>query len=175
MRKIYHIYTDGSAAPNPGPGGFGVVVIEMLVNKDDIIEEKDIVASVSCICENTTNNQEEIKGMIWALNYISELKEKQDDVADIIIFCDSSYVVNMCNDWIWKWQANDWQKSSGEIKNLKLVMELYDCLSRLRGHNYSITYIKGHNGNPGNEYADALATKNAKKIEKYYDILLGED
>ena len=94
---MVEIYTDGSSRGNPGTGGYGVVVLI-----DDVI---DYIFSEQE--QYTTNNQMELKAIIHALELI-KTKYKEDEC---IIYSDSAYCVNMCNDWINKWSQNGWKTS----------------------------------------------------------------
>lgn len=145
------IYTDGSARFNPGPGGYGVAVIE----------DEKVIHTHSLFHEETTNNREEMKAIIYAIGYVI-----MNDITDYEIYSDSAYCVNMCHDWIWTWAENGWRNSKREeVKNIDLVQCLYgmlmdaDCAGK-------IVKVKGHDNNLGNEIADALATDNKKKLEK---------
>lgn len=150
---IYHCYTDGSSRGNPGPGGWGLIILN---------EQEDKVIFTENDRENpTTNNRMELKAMIAALQYAAEHDE---DI--FIIYSDSSYVVNSCNDWIWRWVKNNWRNSKKqEVENLDLMKEIYGYLSR-DFFNAEVRKCEGHKGVAGNELADALATGHG-----YYDLL----
>lgn len=149
----YHCYTDGSSRGNPGPGGWGLVILT---------EQEDKVIFTENDRENpTTNNRMELKAMIAALQYAAE-----HDADTFIIYSDSTYVVNSCNTWIWGWVKNNWRNSKKqEVENLDLMKEIYALLSR-DFFNAEVRLCKGHNGIAGNELADALATGSG-----YYDLL----
>lgn len=149
---MIYIYTDGSSKGNPGPGGFGVVAL-----KDNTIKysyhEQD---------ENTTNNREELKAILHAF-YLSQTKFKE---TDCIICTDSSYCYNICNDWIFSWAKNNWKNSKKKtVENLDLIQQLYNYLN-IDFFNCQVIKVNGHQGDIGNELADALATLNNKKYEK---------
>lgn len=155
------IYTDGSCRGNGkenSSGGWGVAAFR---NKEDGSFVCDHFAGESC--ENTTNNREELKAMKYALMITQyEMYQKEE----CVIFCDSAYVVNICNEWIWNWQSHGWTRAGGkEIENLDLIKEIYYYLS-LEFPNFSIVKVKGHAGDVGNELADAVATDNQAKIAK---------
>lgn len=137
-------YTDGSAAPNPGKGGFGVVILD------------DNYNYLKCYHEHfnyTTNNAMEMKAIIWACLY-AKIKNEQN----IIIYSDSSYAINTFTKWMYSWEKNGWIKSDGKIpENLDLVSTFYQLNKEL---NIKFEKVKGHNGNLYNEMADRLATGN---------------
>ena len=155
------IYTDGSCRDNGkenSEGGWGVAIFE------DRETGPFCLAFEGAYAVKTTNNREELKAMLKALELTqgSELKDKE-----CVIFCDSAYVVNICNEWIWKWQSHGWTRAGGkEIENLDLIKQIYDYLT-IEFNNFSIQKIKGHVGHPGNELADAIATNNGAKIAKF--------
>lgn len=136
------IYTDGSCQKNPGPGGFGVVVLD---------DNENLIQQYSERCENTTNNREELKAILWAfLKYGN--KENQ-----IIIYSDSAYCVNTLTNWMFSWEKNNWKKSDNKTpENLDLIKPFFKHLQN--GFFINLRKIKGHAGNKWNEMADQLAT-----------------
>lgn len=137
------IYTDGACSGNPGPGGWGAIIIG------------DNSELELCGGElNTTNNRMELLGPINALKKVPEKTE-------IEIFTDSSYVKNGITSWIKKWERNGWKNSSNEsVKNKELWIELQNQVSR---HKVTWCWVKGHNGDYYNERADELARSQCKK------------
>lgn len=149
---MIYIYTDGSSKGNPGPGGFGVVALKDNTIKYSYHEQN----------ENTTNNREELKAILHAF-YLSQTKFKE---TDCIICTDSSYCYNICNDWIFSWAKNNWKNSKKKtVENLDLIQQLYNYLN-IDFFNCQIIKVNGHQGDIGNELADALATLNNRKYEK---------
>ena len=144
------MYCDGSSKANGqanNTGGYGLVVF-----RDDIL--------VQCI--DTTNNREELKALIHALR-LSQSTFKEEVC---VIYSDSAYVVNMCNEWIRNWARNHWMNSKKvEVENIDLVKEIYNYIV-LDFPNFQITKVPGHAGVLGNELADALATNNKAKFDK---------
>ena len=136
------IYTDGSAHPNPGPGGYGIVGVE----NDNIIFTRSKQYN-----NEVTNNEMEIKAILYTmLNFGSKSNPP-------IVYSDSSYCVNIFNDWIFTWKKNNWLKGDNQIpKNLDLIKTYYDWYEK--GYRINLKKIKGHQGNKYNELADALAT-----------------
>ena len=136
------IYTDGSCQKNPGPGSFGVVVLD---NNENLIQQ------YSERCENTTNNREELKAILWAfLKYGN--KENQ-----IIVYSDSAYCVNTLTNWMFSWEKNNWKKSDNKTpENLDLIKPFFKHLQN--GFFIDLKKVKGHSGQIWNELADKLAT-----------------
>lgn len=134
------VFTDGASEGNPGPGGWGAVLVV-----DDRIVAEDYGSE-----GHTTNNRMELTAMIAGLKMIPA-----DTPVDV--HTDSQLVVNIITKWAEGWQAAGWKKKSpGPIANLELVKEAY-ALARSRP-DVNIRWIKAHSGNRWNEYADALAT-----------------
>lgn len=130
------IYTDGACSGNPGPGGWGAVLIW-----------KGEIKKISGRRSNTTNNQMELTAAIEALKAVKR------DVA-IKIHTDSQYVKNGITLWIKKWQLTNW--NNGKVKNIDLWQEL-DNLARK--FNIEWEWVRGHDGNHYNEVADELARR----------------
>lgn len=136
------IYTDGSAHPNPGPGGYGIVGIE----------NNNIIFTRSKQYNNeVTNNEMEIKAILYTmLNFGSKSNPP-------IVYSDSSYCVNIFNNWMFTWKENNWLKGDNQVpKNLDLIKTYYNWYEK--GYRINLKKIKGHQGNKYNELADALAT-----------------
>ena len=139
------VFTDGSARPNPGPGGWGVV----WVNNGEIIQQKHGQDP------DTTNNRMELMALIEALKLLSDVEEP------ITVHTDSNLCVQTINQWAAGWEKRGWKRKTGPIKNLELVKELYAlCQAK---PNVELVWIKAHNGWLWNEYADSLATAWARK------------
>lgn len=141
-------YTDGSAHPNPGPGGWGVVMTE----GDQIVKKftKQYGTSV-------TNNQMELEAVLFVMkNY--GFNEKDEWFAyEPIVYCDSSYVVNTFTDWMFRWANNGWKNSSNKTpENLDLIQDYYRLYQQ--GYRIDLRKIAGHAGHEFNELADRLAT-----------------
>lgn len=138
---MIEIWTDGSCSGNPGPGGWGAVVVE-----DGIV-----VNATSERSPQTTNNRMEMSAILWALeNY-----GKESPLA--IVWSDSAYCVNTFNTWMWSWKKNGWKRAKNQpIENLDLVQK-YDSLIN-QGHRIDLRKVAGHSGVKYNEVADGLAT-----------------
>lgn len=134
------VFTDGAAEGNPGPGGWGAV----------LVVEDQIVAQDYGSDAYTTNNRMELTALIAGLKMIPPGQE-------VDVYTDSQLVVNIINEWAEGWEARGWKKkSSGPIANLELVKEAYGLARQNPG--VGIRWIAAHSGNRWNEYADALAT-----------------
>ncbi len=133
------IFTDGSAQPNPGPGGWGFVI----VRDGEIVEQKHGTAP------ETTNNRMELTAIIQGLSTLPES-------AQLELFTDSELCVNILTKWAAGWEKRGWRRKDGEIKNLDLVKEAYQLA--LAHPRVVIKWIKAHNGWLWNEYADSLSS-----------------
>jgi ribonuclease HI len=150
MKSKIIIYTDGAARGNPGPAGWGVI----LINGKKIIE-------IGGASKHATNNQMELAGPIEALKYLLKNKVKMP----IEIFSDSKYVILGITEWIFNWQKNNWRNAAKKpVLNKELWEELYKLSQQFK---IKWTYVEGHMGNKHNERADEIATSFAdgNKIE----------
>ena len=128
-------YTDGSASPNPGPGGYAVIL-----NKQPV--------ALGSENGDTTNIRMEGLAIMAAL--------KHADGAPCQIYTDSEFWINVITKWSLTWEANGWKKKGGEIKNLDFVKEVVPLF---RGSHAELIWVRGHNGDEGNELADVWANK----------------
>lgn len=135
-------YTDGSAHPNPGPGGLGIVGVE---------NGKIVFAKSYQYDGPVTNNEMELKAIVYVmLNFGSKTSPP-------IVYSDSSYCVNTFNDWMFAWQKRGWIKSDKKVpENLDIIQTYYEWYQL--GYRIDLRKIKGHNGHEWNEMADDLAT-----------------
>lgn len=146
------IYCDGACSGNPGYGGWAFVVID----NDEII---DFGTEYN---PTTTNNRMELVSLREALNWIITNKAE-----NVIIYSDSTYVVNTFNDWMYRWQARGWVRGQDkEVKNLDIIQQLYDISIAKVLFSCSVEKVSGHIGIYGNEVADALASGNRNKLNK---------
>lgn len=132
--KIF--WTDGSAEPNPGPGGWAIIDAKT----------KTIVKTGK---ESFTTN---IRMEGTAIKEAIGLAIKANEPVEI--HTDSEFWINVLTKWAPAWAANDWQKKHGEIKNLDLVKELYELYT---SHNVELKWVKGHANIELNELADKAA------------------
>lgn len=149
------IYTDGSSHPNPGPGGFGVVVLD---------NNENLLYTYSKQCADTTNNREELKAILYAfLNYGVKINDWNNNVP--IVYSDSNYCVQTFNEWMFNWANKGWIKSDKKVpENLDLIQAYYEWYQQ--GYRIDLRKVKGHAGNKWNELADVLATGNIKPTKE---------
>jgi ribonuclease HI len=135
----YVIYTDGACSGNPGPGGWGAIILS---------EEKN-ETSISGKEKSTTNNRMELLAPIMALKKIRKASK-------VIIYTDSTYVKNGITIWIKNWEKNGWMSANKKpVKN----KDLWIALNKLsKKQVVSWKWVKAHAGNKYNEIADKLAT-----------------
>ena len=135
------IYTDGACKGNPGPGGWGVLLKAGGT-------EKELFGGEMA----TTNNRMDLMAVIQAL---SALKRP----CEVTLFLDSQYVLKGITEWLPGWKAKGWRTASKQpVKNVELWQQL-DALVQQGGHQIDWRWVRGHNGDPGNERADALANR----------------
>jgi ribonuclease HI len=148
------IYTDGGALGNPGPGGYGALIVQ-----DGKTRE------LSKGFRMTTNNRMELMACIAALSAVKK-------PSAIVLHSDSRYVVNgISKGWAKKWKANGWKKSD---KSPALNPDLWDQLLKLCAkHDVEFRWVKGHAGIAGNERCDELAVQSASgrklAVDKAYE------
>ena len=139
-----HIYTDGACKGNPGPGGWGALLVAGT-------NEKELYGGEP----NTTNNRMELMAVIQAL---SALKRP----CNVIIHTDSQYVLKGITEWLSGWKARGWRTASkAPVKNVDLWQTLDDATSK---HQIEWRWIKGHSGHAGNERADQLANLGVESL-----------
>jgi len=155
-KKDIKIYTDGACNPNPGPGGWGAVIL--YPNKKNPVE-------ISGGEQRTTNNQMELMAAIKALE---KFKEPQKN---IVLFTDSKYIRKGITQWIAIWEKNGWQTSEKkDVKNKSLWLQLNENSKK---HQIKWKWVKGHAGNKWNERADLLARNGIPGLEK--DLPLNDE
>lgn len=136
MKEVV-IYTDGACRGNPGPGGWGAVLIHGG-------REREIKGGEP----RTTNNRMELTAAIRALQALRE-------PCLVTLYTDSTYVKQGLNEWLPGWKLNGWRTSDKKpVKNKDLWEELDVCV---KPHKIDWRWVKGHAGDPGNERADQLA------------------
>ncbi|MBL1430234.1 MAG: ribonuclease HI [Robiginitomaculum sp.] len=138
-RDKVEIYTDGACRGNPGPGGWGALLIFGDVEKE-----------ISGGEDSTTNNRMELMAAIRALN---QLKRS----CKVTLHTDSKYVRDGITKWLDSWKRRGWKTAAKKpVKNRDLWEELDTATQR---HSIEWLWVKGHDGDPGNERADELANK----------------
>ena len=135
-------YTDGACSGNPGPGGWGVLLIAR--EGETILKERELSGGEP----DTTNNRMELLAAITAL-------ETLERPSSLTIVTDSAYVKNGVTGWIHGWKRNGWRTADKKpVKNVDLWQRLDTAQAR---HQVAWKWIKGHAGHEENERADALA------------------
>lgn len=143
--KEVKLYTDGACSGNPGPGGYGAILIYNGVEKEISGAEKE-----------TTNNKMEIMAVLEGLKMLKE-------PCSVTIYSDSAYVVNSINQgWIYGWKKNNWRKKDKSVvKNIELWEEMLRLMSI---HKVKFIKVKGHSDNEYNNRCDTLAVKERENI-----------
>ncbi len=138
MKKVT-IYTDGACSGNPGPGGWGAVLIYNGIEKEMSGAEKD-----------TTNNRMELFAAISALRALKE-------PCEVELYSDSAYLCNAINEqWLFDWKQKNWRNASKkDVKNVDLWEELITLMGL---HRITFIKVKGHADNVYNNRCDKLAT-----------------
>lgn len=154
-RATVLIYTDGGCRGNPGGrGGWGALLIHVPSDKARALRGGE---------PETTNNRMEMSGAIFALEALTAPNQT------IEIRSDSKYLVDMCTKWMAGWKRNGWKRKAsqpgddGVIKNLDLVKRLDTLLAK---HPARFTWVRGHFGEPGNEFVDALTNSAMDDVAK---------
>ncbi|MEM7048012.1 MAG: ribonuclease HI [Acidobacteriota bacterium] len=143
--NLLTIYTDGGASPNPGPGGWGAVLLE-----------GSEVRELSGGEERTTNNRMELTAAIRALESLG------GEPREVRLITDSQYLRRGVTEWLAGWQARGWRKKTGdEVLNADLWKRLAAVIS---SHRIEWSWVKGHSGDRWNERADELATEAGRKL-----------
>lgn len=137
------IFTDGGCSPNPGPGGWAVVVVQ-----DDQIVEQWFGGDPA-----STNNRMELTGLIQALRYCHETESNTIHT----IYSDSNLCVRTYNSWMSQWAAQGWRRRSGPVENLDLVQQLHQLQQQCP--HIQVRWIQAHKGMRWNEYADGLVAR----------------
>ena len=142
--KEVTIYTDGACSYNPGPGGWGAILIYN--GKEKRISGGEL---------NTTNNKMEL---IAVINGLSCLKEQ----CKVQVYSDSAYVVNTyLQKWVDNWKSNGWKKQNKVVKNVELWKQLDDLVNF---HKVQFIKVKGHSDNEYNNQCDKMARAEVDKI-----------
>ncbi len=138
------VFTDGSASPNPGPGGWGAVYVV----------DGEVVAQAHGHDPDTTNNRMELVALLEGIDLVPK-------GTPATLYSDSNLAVRSVTEWAAGWAKRGWRRKTGPVENLDLVRPLYEALQarpELR-----VRWIKAHAGNRWNEYADSLATAYARE------------
>jgi len=137
LTKTVEIYTDGACRGNPGPGGWGALLIAGRHRKTMHGGE-----------DETTNNRMELTAAIEALNALKGSRK-------VVLHTDSRYVMHGITEWMVNWKKRGWKTAAKKpVKNQDLWMALDEAIAR---HDITWKWVKGHSGHDGNEEADRLA------------------
>lgn len=143
MDKV-EIFTDGACKGNPGPGGWGAVLVAGE-------HEKELFGGEL----GTTNNRMELLAVIEALKALSR-------PCEVIVHTDSQYVQKGISEWIHGWKARGWKTAArAPVKNVDLWQQLDAAQAR---HKIEWRWVRGHSGHVGNERADALANRGVETV-----------
>ena len=143
-RDKIEIFTDGACKGNPGRGGWGALMVAAGHEKELFGGEPD-----------TTNNRMELKAVIEALTALTR-------PCEVVVHTDSQYVQKGISEWIHGWKARGWKTAAkAPVKNVDLWQALDAAQAR---HSVQWRWVRGHNGHPGNERADALANRGVDSI-----------
>lgn len=139
------IYTDGACKGNPGPGGWGVLLKSGSTEKELFGGEL-----------GTTNNRMELTAVIQALQALKR-------PCQVTLHADSQYVLKGITEWLVGWKAKGWKTAAKQpVKNVDLWQQLDEVVST-SGHKIDWRWVRGHNGDPGNERADGLANRGVEQ------------
>ena len=149
------VFTDGAAKGNPGPGGWGVVIVTPAGH----------VTELGGGAAHTTNNRMELSGAIAALEHLSR------HAPPVALYSDSSYVLKGISQWVWNWQRRGWKtQEGGDVLNRDLWEQLLSVVTARGRERITWRWVKGHEGTPGNERVDQIAVAySQQRCEALYD------
>lgn len=141
--KTVTIYSDGACSGNPGPGGYGTVLL--FTDAKQSTHRKELSGGF----RQTTNNRMEIMGVLKGLEMLRE-------PCEVSVYSDSRYVVDaITKGWVTRWQRNHWMRNKTDpALNVDLWQKL---LALMQTHHVSFHWVRGHAGHPENERCDQLA------------------
>ncbi len=143
------VFTDGASRGNPGPGGYGAVVVSLVGKQVYEFGDRE---------DKTTNNRMEMSAIVRALEEIEKLAKAE---TEITIYTDSKYVIKGVTIWMFNWQKNNWQtKNKTDVLNRDLWERLAELI---KNKTIDWKHVPGHVGIPGNERVDEIGTKLADK------------
>lgn len=159
--KSIVIYSDGACSGNPGPGGWGTIIL----NTSGQVQE------LGGGNPQTTNNQMELQGAIEGLKFVLQWSDP------IVFYTDSVYVIRGITEWCWAWMRRGWKNAEGQaVANQEYWQELIHLVGRIKAQNRKIDwrFAKGHSGIAGNERCDEIAVgfSKGKRVDLYRGSLL---
>jgi len=150
-KPVVTIYTDGAAEPNPGPGGYGVVLLFGKHRKE-----------LSCGFELTTNNRMELLAVIAGLEALTK-------PCSVTVYSDSKYVVDSVeNGSVFEWRSKNWFRTKSERAKNSDLWERF--IAAYESHAVTLKWVPGHSGIAENERCDELAVAAAKSLQRFPDI-----
>jgi len=142
------VFTDGAATGNPGPGGWGAIVVAA----------DHRVTELGGGSPHTTNNKMELSGVIAALQHIA------NQPGPVAIYTDSTYVIQGITQWVWGWRKRGWKTAQGgDVLNRDLWEQLSSLVSARARGDVAWHWVRGHVGTPGNERADQISVAFARQ------------
>lgn len=155
------VFTDGACSGNPGPGGWGSVIVLPIGYVQELGDGE----------ASTTNNRMEMSGVLGALEYLSKTE------GDIIVYTDSTYVIRGITQWVWGWKRNNWRTAEGkEVSNKDIWEKLFFAVQKRKDMGkIHWSYTRGHMGTPGNERCDVIGVGYSKgyRVSLYAGPLSG--
>jgi ribonuclease HI len=150
------VFTDGAAKGNPGPGGWGAI----------IVTPEQQVTELGGGSPHTTNNKMELSGAIAALEHLAGRS------GPVVVYTDSTYVIQGITQWVWGWRKRGWKTSQGtDVLNRDLWERLSSLLAARARGDVDWRWVRGHVGTPGNERVDAIAV--AFSLQQPADLYQG--
>jgi len=146
MKTIVNIFTDGACRGNPGPGGWGTIL--MYGNQQKILYGGELL---------TTNNRMELLAVIKGLEALTK-------PCHVVITSDSTYVLKGMKEWLNNWKKRGWKTANKQIVKNQDLWQRLDELIQI--HHVELQWVKGHNGHPENERADQLANRGIDELLK---------
>jgi ribonuclease HI len=150
------VFTDGAAKGNPGPGGWGAIVVT----------PDRRVAELGGGSPHTTNNRMELSGAIAALQHV------MNQPGRVAIYTDSTYLIQGITQWVWAWRKRGWKTAEGSaVMNRELWEELSSLVGARPRGGVEWHWVRGHIGTPGNERADEISV--AFALQQSADLYVG--
>lgn len=154
------VFTDGAAKGNPGPGGWGAIVVT----------PEGEVTELGGAAPHTTNNRMELTGAIAALGQLTDIG------GPVALYTDSTYVIRGIREWVWAWRRRGWKTAEGnDVLNRELWEHLLSLVDGRGRATIEWHYVRGHVGTPGNERVDEIADTLARgrQVTLYRGALIG--
>jgi ribonuclease HI len=159
-RDTIVVFTDGAAKGNPGPGGWGAIVVS----------PEGEVTELGGAAPHTTNNRMELTGAIAALDHLADMG------GPVALYTDSTYVIRGISEWVWAWRRRGWKTAEGkDVLNRELWERLLALVDARGRTSIEWHYVRGHIGTPGNERVDEIADTLARgrDVTLYCGPLIG--